>query len=141
MYDYITTVHFARAKEEVKIHEDTIRECINYFNNQSRHSANYKQINQIEFLDNYNFQLRWVSANPINTLQAGRALRLFSDRLLKENGMKEKLVGGKFLAYSTTSLNDYSPEAAALELIGKIIQIVRNDPADERIKKIEEIVG
>lgn len=90
MNEYISTAQFARSKESVIEHQQLIEDCMKVFNERSQNSANFKVIHSIKFLNDYTFEIRWASANAIDVLQAGRALRLFSDEMLKADGMRKK---------------------------------------------------
>ena len=140
MNEYITTAQFARAKESVIVHKQLIEDCKSVFNKRSKNSANFKVIHSIAFLNDYTFEIRWASANPVDVLQAGRALRLFSDELLKAKGMRDKIVGGKFLSYQTIDASKTNTYTSELELLEKIITLLRTNPEDPRIAAIRDIM-
>ena len=140
MNEYISTAQFARSKESVIEHQQLIEECMKVFNDRSQNSANFKVIHSIKFLNDYTFEIRWASANPIDVLQAGRALRLFSDEMLKADGMREKIVGGKFLSYHTINAAESDPNSSNLELLEKIVNLIRTNPTDSRIEEIKKIL-
>jgi thymidylate synthase len=139
MNEYISTAQFARSREKITPYKEMIKECVNVFNERSKTSSNYKKIKEINFLSDYSLEIRWVSANPIDILQAGRALRLFSDELLGKEGMREKVVGNRFLSYQTVLAQD-SSSINNLDLLEKLIHLIKNSPNDPKLSEIKKIL-
>lgn len=140
MNEYITTAQFVRAKENVKKYEEWIKKCMAIFNERSQSSSNYKVIHSITYPNDYTFEIRWASANPINILQAGRALRLFSDLMLEDDDIRKKIISGKFLSYRTVNAGSNDALSSGVQAIELLANLVRTNPSDERIEKIREIL-
>lgn len=140
MNEYITTATFIKSKEKAIDHQDIIKKSMKEFNCKSKNSTNYKVIHSISFLNDYVFEIRWASANQINVLQAGRALRLFSNTMLQHKYMREKIIGGKFLSYHTIDASKSDTTSVNLEILEKIINIMKTNPTDPRLLTIQGIL-
>lgn len=140
MNEYITTAHFVRSKESVIEHKELIDKCRDEFNRRSQSSSNYKVIHSITYPNDYVMEIRWGSANPIDVLQAGRALRLFADEMLKSKEMQEKVISGKFLSYHTINASPNDSTLSDIEMVERFANLLRTNPSSERVQKIREIL-
>ena len=54
--------------------------------------------------------------------------------------MRKKIVGGKFLSYHTINAAESDPNSSNLELLEKMINLIRTNPTDPRIEEMRKIL-